>query len=96
MGRRPACTTTATTTTTPTPPPLAATTTHHRFPPLSSPSPSPGVWDVFSDEEAATFVQAALRCGRDLSAICRDLVAQAAVRGSRDDKSAVLPPVDTS
>lgn len=48
------------------------------------------MWDVFSDEQAAAFVHAALRRGLDLGAICRDLVAQAAVRGSRDDKSAVL------
>ena len=71
-------------------------------PPLASPSPSPspspslGVWEVFSDEQAAAFVHAALRRGLDLGAICRDLVAQAAVRGSRDDKSAVIPPVGTS
>ena len=94
MGRRSACTTTATPTTTPTPPALPATTTHHRSPPPSP--PSQGVWDVFSDEQAAAFVHAGLRSGLDLGAICRDLVAQAAVRGSRDDKSAVLPPVDTS
>ena len=75
---------------------------HHSPPPLASPSPSPspspslGVWEVFSDEQAAAFVHAALRRGLDLGAICRDLVAQAAVRGSRDDKSAVIPPVGTS
>ena len=51
---------------------------------------------MFSDEQAAAFVHAALRRGLDLGAICRDLVAQAAVRGSRDDKSAVIPPVGTS
>ena len=70
------------------PPPLAS--------PSPSPSPSPGVWEVVSDEQAAAFVHAALRRGLDLGAICRDLVAQAAVRGSRDDKSAVIPPVGTS
>lgn len=51
---------------------------------------SDGVFDVLSDAEAAELVRAALRGGRDLGATCRELTAQAAARGSRDDKTALL------
>ena len=55
---------------------------------------SDGVWDVFEDAEAGEFVRTRLASEdeptADLSEICRALTQQAAARGSRDDKTAVL------